>query len=308
MNITEFLFNILIFPGFLFLLVLALGLNWLDRKLIARFQGRIGPPWYQPWADLLKLFAKEDILPAGTNTVFTSLLPLLSFASVMTALFYIPIAFRRVPSFQGDFIVIMFLLSVPSLLYFLAGWATRGVYSIIGGNRSLLQYFSYEVLFLLAISGTIITSNSWSIEGIRQAQFEQGAFILPQLFGFLLAVSGLIGKLKRGPLDIPKANSEVIAGPLTEFSGKKLALWILTNELQTVAGLSLLIYCYFGNLWQMNKLSGFLIFSVLLVLMQCLLSAISAMYARLRIDQLIRLNWYLLIPLSLLHNLYLIIK
>lgn len=308
MDIPEFLFKILVFPGFLFLLVLALNFCWLDRKLIARFQGRIGPPWYQPWADLIKLFAKEDILPAGTNKFFASLLPIVSFASVLTAIFYVPIAFQSMPSFQGDFIVVIFLLSIPSLLYFLAGWATRGVYSIMGGNRSLLQYFSYEVLFLLAISGTATTSNTWSIEGIRYAQMQNGAFIFPQLAGFFLTLFGLIGKLKRGPLDIPKAKSEVIAGPLTEFSGKKLALWILTNELQTIAGLSLLIHCYFGNLWQMNTINGFFMFFLLLLFLQLLLSAISAIYARIRIDQLIHLNWYLLIPLSLLHNLYLIIK
>jgi NADH-quinone oxidoreductase subunit H len=304
MNMIGFLFKILIFPGLLFLVILALGLSWFDRKLIARFQGRIGPPWYQPWADLIKLFSKEDILPEGTNHIFASLLPQISFASVMTALLYIPISFNVFPSFQGDFIVCIFLLSIPSLLYFLAGWATRGVYSIMGGNRSLLQYFSYEVLFLLAISGTAIRSNSWSIAAIQQAQAAQGSFIFSQWLGFFLTISGLIGKLKREPLDIPKAKSEVIAGPLTEFSGKKLALWILTNELQTVAGLSLVIHTYFGNLWQSNSLMGFFIFIILLFFLQCLLSAISAIYARLRIDQLVQLNWYFLVPLSLVHNLF----
>ena len=307
-NLALFLFKILIFPGFLFLVVLALLLEWLDRKLVARFQGRIGPPWFQPWADLIKLFAKEDILPQGTNLTFASLLPLVSFSSVLTATFYVPVAFQTAPSFQGDFIVVMFLLSIPSLVYFLAGWATRGVYSVVGGNRSLLQYFSYEVLFLLALSGTAIASGSWSIADIRNAQINQGAFIFPQIAGFILALTGLIGKLKRSPFDIPKAKSEVIAGPLTEYSGKKLALWYLTNHLQTVAGLSLMIQCYFGNFWQMNTLGGFLLFQLLLFFLQVLLSAISAIYARLRIDQLIHMNWYFMIPATLIHNIYLLLK
>ncbi|HAF61530.1 MAG TPA: hypothetical protein DCK95_04315 [Anaerolineaceae bacterium] len=308
MNILHMLFEILIFPGFAFVLFTALFFHWLDRKLIARFQGRIGPPWYQPVADLIKLFSKEDILPVGTNEVFATLLPLVSFAFVMTASFYLPFAVPTTQSFEGDIIVVIFLLSMPSLLYFLAGWITSGVYSILGGNRSLLQYFSYEVLFLLAISGTVITSGSWSLAGIRSAQLTSGSYFLPQLLGFFLTVSGLIGKLKRDPYDIPKAKSEMVAGPLTEFSGKKLGLWQLTNQLQTVVGLSFLVHTYFGGYWQMGTVGGFFTFYLLLILLQCLLSAISAIYARFRIDQLIRLNWYALIPLALIHNLFLVLK
>ena len=308
MNLFNIFLRIFIFPGFLFMLILALFLHWLDRKLIARFQGRVGPPWYQPLADLVKLFAKEDILPSGTNQYFAAVLPLISFASVLTASFYLPVAIQSVPSFQGDFIVLMFLLSMPSLMYFLAGWVTQGVYSIIGGNRSLLQYFSYEVLFLLAMSGTAIASGSWALTDIRLSQIKETPYIFPQIIGFLLSLAGLIGKLKREPFDIPKAKSEVIAGALTEFSGKKLALWYLTIQLQTVVGLSFLIHCFFSGLWQMNTISGFFIFLLLLVILQCVLSAISAIYARLRIDQLIHLNWHIFIPLTLLHNIYILLK
>lgn len=308
MNMLQIMFEIFIFPGFTFLLLMALFLHWLDRKLIARFQGRIGPPWYQPVADLVKLFSKEDTLPVGTNSLFATLLPLASFASVLTASFYLPIAVQTTPSFQGDFVVVIFLLSMPSLLYFLAGWITSGVYSILGGNRSLLQYFSYEVLFLLALSGTAIAGGSWSLADIRNAQLASGSYFFPQIVGFFLAVSGLIGKLKREPYDIPNAKSEMIAGPLTEYSGRKLGLWHLTIQLQTVVGLSFLVQVYFAGYWEMGTIQGFFIFCMLLVLLQCLLSAISAIYARLRIDQLIRLNWHILIPLALFHNLYLILK
>ena len=307
MNQLDLFFRIFIFPGFLFLLVTALFLHWLDRKLIARFQGRVGPPWYQPLADLVKLFAKEDILPVGSNLFFAALLPLISFASVLTASFYLPIAIQSAPSFQGDFIVLLFLLSMPSLMYFLAGWVTRGVYSIIGGNRALLQYFSYEVLFLLAMSGTAIASGSWSLADIRLAQIKESPFIFLQIIGFLLSLAGLIGKLKREPFDIPKAKSEVIAGALTEFSGKKLALWSLTIHLQTMVGLSFLIHCYFSGFWQMNTISGFFIFLLLLIILQGVLSAISAIYARLRIDQLIHLNWHIFIPIALLHNIFILL-
>ena len=282
--------------------------HWMDRKLTAKFEGRIGPPWYQPLADVIKLFAKEDILPNGTNDLFASLLPLTSFATVLTAGFYIFGAFISTEfSFAGDFIVIVFLLSLPSLLFFLGGWTTSGVYSILGGNRSLLQYFSYEVLFLVALSGTSIASGSWSLSGIRSAQENGLPYIIPQLIGFVLAMAGLIGKLKRSPYDIPKAKSEMIVGPLTEYSGKRLALWQLTDYVQTVAGIALLVQCYFSGIWEVYSLPGIAISLVMMLGLQFSLSMISAIFTRLRIDQLIDLNWRFFIPLSLFHNVLIII-
>jgi len=282
--------------------------HWIDRKLTAKFEGRIGPPLYQPLADMIKLFAKEDILPNGTNDVFASLLPLTSFATVLTAGFYIFGALISPEfSFAGDFIVIIFLLSLPSLLFFLGGWTTSGVYSILGGNRSLLQYFSYEVLFLVALSGTSIASGSWSLSGIRSAQENGLPYIIPQLIGFVLAMAGLIGKLKRSPYDIPKAKSEMIVGPLTEYSGKRLALWQLTDYVQTIAGIALLAQCYFSGIWEVYSLPGIAISLVMMLGLQFALSMISAIFTRLRIDQLIDLNWRFFIPLSLFHNVLIII-
>ncbi len=306
--LIDFILSMMIFPGFLFLVALGMLFHWIDRKLIARFEGRIGPPWYQPLADTIKLFAKEDILPIGTNQAFALLLPLTSFATVLTAGYFIFSAFlTSSTSFEGDFIMIVFLLSLPSLLFFLGGWTTSGVYSILGGNRSLLQYFSYEVLFLVTLSGASIASGSWSLQGIRSAQENGLPFVIPQLVGFLLAMAGLIGKLKRSPYDIPKAKSEMIVGPLTEYSGKKLAMWKLTDDVQTVAGIALLVQCYFSGLWTTYSPVGILTSILLMLGLQFALSIISALFTRLRIDQLIDLNWRLFIPLSLLQNILIII-
>ena len=301
------LFMIIVFPGFLSMVGLGMAFHWIDRKLIAKFEGRVGPSWYQPLADMIKLFAKEDILPSGTNKTFALLLPLTSFTIVLTAGFYVLNLFQAPESFEGDFIMIIFLLSLPSLLFFLGGWTTSGVYSILGGNRSLLQYFSYEVLFLIALSGASIASGSWSLEGIRNAQENGLPFVIPQLIGFLLAIAGLIGKLKRSPYDIPKAKSEMIVGPLTEFSGKKLAMWKLTDFVQTIAGIALVVHCYFGGLWAIDSFPGIVLFFGLMLLLQFILSLVSAIFARLRIDQLINLNWRVFIPLSILQNLLVII-
>ncbi len=294
------LFRLLVFPGFLFLVVCALTFDWIDRRVIARLQERVGPPWYQPLADLIKLLAKEDILPTGAHEWGAAALPMISLASVLTASMYVPVADTVAASFEGDLIVVMFLLSIPALAYFLAGWISVGVYSIIGGNRSLLQYFSYEVPFLMAVTGPAVLSGTWSIANIvtYQAQTMWSALVLP--LGFLLALIGLIGKLKRDPLDIPKAKSEVVAGPLTEFSGRKLALWHLTMDMQTVVGIFLLVNLFFGESRFIGTLPAFLVFTAKALAILLMLSTAGVLYARLRIDQLASLGWRVLAPLALL--------
>jgi NADH-quinone oxidoreductase subunit H len=294
------LFKLLVFPGFLFLLVCALFFDWVDRRMIARFQGRVGPPWYQPVADLIKLLAKEDILPTGVNHITAAALPMFSLAAILTAGVYIPVANVSVASFEGDLIVVMFLLSLPALAYFLAGWISVGVYSVLGGNRALLQYFSYEVPFLMALAGPAILSGSWSIARIVDYQGRTIWIALMQPLGFALALIGLIGKLKRDPLDIPKAKSEVIAGSLTEFSGRKLALWHLAMDMQTVVGIFLLVNLFLGQSSLIGTIPAFLSFGIKTLGILLLLSTASALYARLRIDQLATLGWRVLAPLALL--------
>ena len=300
-------FSAYVFPGFLFIAALSFLFEWIDRKMIAGFHGRVGPPFYQPIADFFKLLGKEDITPLDTSAWLAALLPLTALASVATAAASIPVGGSTVAGFQGDFVMVMFLLSLPSLLYFLAGWICSGVYSTLGGNRSLLQYFSYEVLFTLSVSGTAIASGSWSLEEIINHQATAGIHAIPQVLGLLLAILGLIGKLKRAPFDIPKAKSEVVAGPLTEYSGKKLAIWNLSIQVQTVTGIFLLVNCFFGGLFPANRAIQLGLFLLLAVGLQAALSLISAIYARLRIDQLIHLTWRVLIPLTLVHISYLVL-
>jgi len=293
------LFALLLFPGFGFLFVCALAFQWIDRKVAARLQGRIGPPWFQPLADFIKLMAKEDLLPTGAHEWACAALPMVSLAAVLTAALYIPVGGRAALVFEGDLIVVLFLLTLPALAYFLAGWASISVYSVIGGNRSLLQYFSYEVPFLMALSGTAVVSSSWSISAICAQQGPGPWMALAQPLGFVVAFVGLIAKLKRAPFDIPKAKSEVVGGPLTEFSGRKLALWQLTLDMQTVVGIFLLVNAFLGGCGRYPGAIAALFFGLKVLIVLLLLAATSVLYARLRIDQLASLGWRVLAPLAL---------
>jgi NADH-quinone oxidoreductase subunit H len=293
--------SLFLFPGLVFQVACGLFFEWLDRKLLALFQRRVGPPWYQPLADIIKLFSKEDLLPKGADDRAAVLLPIFSLSAVLTAGLYIPIAGFSPMSFEGDLIVILFLMSVPTLAYYLAGILSIGVYSVLGGGRSLLQFFSYEVPLLIVLNGPAVLSGSWSVSEIMRSQGALGPFILFQPLGLALALVGLIGKLKRAPLDIPSAKSEVVGGSLTEFSGATLALWRLTMNVQTVVSVFLLVNLYMG--W--TKLGGSTLVVGFIFVLECLalvvvLSAVSALFSRLRIDQLAGLGWRLLVPLSLL--------
>ena len=293
------LMYLLVFPGILFQVSCGLVIEWLDRKLLALFQRRVGPPWYQPLADMIKLFSKEDLLPEGVNERVASLLPLLSLASILTAGLFVSVVGLSPASFEGDLIVIFFLMSVPTLAYYLAGILSKGVYSLLGGSRSLLQYFSYEVPLLIALSGPAVLSGSWSIEGILTSQYTTGPFILYQPLGFILAIVGLIGKLKRDPLDIPGAASEVVGGSLTEITGPRLAFWHLVMNGQAVVGIFLLINCFLGWEISASPIIAIFVFLVETVLIAIILSVTSAIFARLRIDQLAGVGWRILVPLAL---------
>ena len=305
-ELLSVLITLFVFPGFGFLVTCALLFEWIDRRTIARLQARVGPPWFQPLADLLKLLSKESVLPRQADRPICRALPVVALAAVLTAALYVPVGGRVVYAFEGDLIVVLFLLSLPALFYFLAGWVSGGVYSILGGSRSVLQYFSYEVPFLMALSAPAILTGSWSISEIITQQAEASWMIFVQPVGFLLAVVGLIGKLKRVPFDIPKAKSEVVGGPLTEFSGRKLALWRLAVHIQTVAGVFLLVNVFLGGgdltLVQGSMPLGLaraVTFGVKALAMLLTLSVTSVLYARLRIDQLASLGWRVLAPLGL---------
>jgi len=224
----------------------------------------------------------------------------------MTAGFYIPVAGFYRSSFEGDLIVIIFLLSIPTLAYYLAGVVSVGIYSLLGGGRSLLQFFSYEVPLIIALSGPAILAGSWSVSQILKTQGDFGPFILYQPVGFGLAVIGLIGKLKRNPLDIPKAKSEVVAGALTEYTGGKLAFWRIVMNVQAILGIFLLINLFFGQLSANPYLAG-IIFIIESLLMIVLLSTASAIFARMRIDQLAGMGWRILVPIGLLQLFFVIL-
>ena len=219
------LIALLIFPGGLFLMACGLLYEWIDRKLVARFQNRIGPRWFQPLADMTKLLAKEEITPVGVNTVLFFALPVVAVAGAMTAALYVPMAgFVPVQSFRGDLIITLYMLSLLTLCLGLAGANTLDRFSIIGATRTLTQLFSYEAPFLLALLGPAIVAKYWQITEINFYAQNHTWMMITQPIGFLIALIGLMGKLELPPFDAPEAETEIVAGAMTEYSGRGFAL------------------------------------------------------------------------------------
>jgi len=294
--------TILFFPGGLFLLVAGLIYEWVDRKLVAQLQNRIGPRWFQPFADMLKLFAKEEIIPDGSQPGLFVWLPMAGLAGVLAAELYVPMAGRPVPyHFPGDLIVTAYLLSLPTLTIGLAGSNTKDRFSLVGATRTLTQLFSYEVPFLLSLLGPAFVAGSWEIS--RIAAHSSGSWLLlSQPIGFILALIGLMGKLELPPFDAPEAETEVVAGALTEYSGRGLALFHLAKAAALVVGLTLVAAFYLGGL------AGPLSFVLKTLALLGLVAGLQSLLARLRIDQTVGLWWRYGVILGLLQWLVIIAR
>jgi NADH-quinone oxidoreductase subunit H len=287
MNITIHpLIALLVFPGGIFLLGWGLLYEFLDRKLVARFQNRIGPRWFQPLADWVKLLAKEEIIPDGVNAGLFLGLPIVALAGALTAALYVPLAgWMPSYSFRGDLVVTLYLLSMMTLCIGLAGANTMDRFSLVGATRALTQLFSYEAPFLLALLGPALAAGSWQIGEINA--YAQGSLwmILYQPIGFLVAIVGLMGKLELPPFDAPEAETEIVSGALTEYSGRGLALFKIGRNVELVVGLGLVAAFYLGGL--SNPLD-FILKTLALLL---LTAGLQSLFARLRIDQTVGLWW-----------------
>lgn len=277
---------LLIFPGGLFLILAGLAYEYVDRKLVARFQNRIGPRWFQPLADLVKLLSKEEIVPQGVQRGLFYLLPLFALASALTAALYVPmVGLKPAYTFQGDLIVTIYLLSVLTLSMGLAGASTVDRFALVGATRTLTQLFSYEAPFMLALLGPAIAAQSWQIGNINEFAGQNLWMLVAQPIGFLVALVGLMGKLELPPFDAPEAETEIVAGALTEYSGRGLALFRLGKDIELIIGLTLVAAFYLGGL---HSPLDFILKTLGLLLVVALMQTL---FARLRIDQVVGLWW-----------------
>lgn len=303
------IFNLVVFPGFIFLFFYSLFCEFVDRKVYARLQNRVGPPFFQPLADFWKLLAKEDIVPEMADRRMFTAIPIAGVAAVVTAFIYIPIwSTRSFFPFTGDIILVAYLLTLPALLLFLAGWHCTNPLGIVGGFRVLTQLFGYEVPFFLAILSPALVTGIWNLSEIVSYQLNHVWFILWLPLSFGVAIISLVGKLERIPFDIPTAEQEIVAGPLVEFSGWRLGFIRLMFNIEMVAGAALISALFLGGfdlpgvhlVGSSAAVAGFFNFILKTLIIVFILSLIKTLFARLKIDQMVNLGLKWLAPVAII--------
>jgi NADH-quinone oxidoreductase subunit H len=301
MSVGTAVLNILVFPGFLFLVTLGLAGQFVDRKLYARFQNRVGPPWYQPLADVLKLLGKENVVPEEADRRVFNLAPVFALASVVAASLYIPLwGTQSVFPFDGDLIVVLYLLLIPTLTFFLGGWTSSSVFATLGAFRAITQVFAYEIPLFVALLAPALLANSWSISGIA-AYYAAHPWLWPvNLIGLGVALIALLGKLERVPFDIPEAETEIVAGSFTEYSGRRLAFFRLAIDCEAIVGVSLVAAVFLPFGLGLAPWLGVLVYFAKVLTLLAVLALLRTLFARLRIDQMIAFCWKVLAPIAFL--------
>lgn len=272
----------------------------------------------QPFADLVKLLAKEDITPGAANKALFSTAPVIIFALALAAVFLIPIqsltnlyAYTPIVSFEGDLVIVLLIFSLIVLNVFLAGWSSSNLFGAVGATRVALTTLAYEIPLVLLSLGPAIMFGSLNIHTIvtRQGEYFNAFLKAPTVWGVILGVVMFIGfaicilsllaELEMRPFDMAEAETEIVHGWQVEYSGKKLALLTLGRDVKVVLASALLTSLFLGGpagpvlppiVWFILKTT----FCVLI------LSNLSALFARFRIDQMLRWAWQYLTPLAVL--------
>lgn len=293
------LFYILIFPGFLFLYLLSFILEYEDRIVYARLQNRKGPPFFQPLADFIKLLAKEDIVPECADKRLFKLMPMIALTAVVTSFFYIPIwNVNSLYPFKGDLIVVLYLLTIPTVTFFLAGWSSTSLYSTIGAVRTLTQLFSYEVLLFLSILSPAMLADSWSLGEMASFYNERPAMMLFNIVAFGVSLVAMLGKLEKVPFDIAEAETEIVGGTFTEYSGRLFAFFRMAISMEMVVGASLIAAVFLPFGLTLDPIYAFMLYVVKVFFVVFFLSVGRTVFARLRIDQMVDVCWKYFAPIA----------
>ncbi|MBI4510650.1 MAG: NADH-quinone oxidoreductase subunit NuoH [Deltaproteobacteria bacterium] len=283
--------------------------TWFERKLAARMQSRLGPTMVgrsgllQPIADLLKLVQKEDIVPENADASLFHLAPLFTVFFALVAAAVLPLS-PGAPAAELD-IGVLFVLAMGALSVvpvWMAGWASNNKYALLGAMRAVAQGIAYEVPLVLAALVPVILSGSMGLSSIVRYQGEHHWIavwpIVPGLPAFLLFLFGMLAEANRIPFDIPEAESELVAGVTTEYTGMKFGFFYLAEYLHTLIGSAVAASLFLGG-WDGPIAPGPHWMALKVFLLFTLIYWIRWSFLRFRADQLMAICWKWLVPLGL---------
>jgi NADH-quinone oxidoreductase subunit H len=281
--------------------IVGLVTSWVDRKVTARVQARVGPPWFQPFADFVKLLGKETLVPEGSRQKGFLVAPLLALAGVsLGAAALVSGGILDDRGFVGDIVVVLYLLTIPSAALILGASATGNPMAAVGASREMKLLLGYELPFLIVVLTSVYKAQAgFKIDQVVAYQAANGAFIwsISGIIGFIVAILCIQGKLGLVPFDAPEAEQELMGGVLTEYSGVPLALFKLSKAMMLSVLTVFLAVIFFGGM----RFTGFdIVWSIVKYLIPVVLVVlIRNTNPRLRIDQIMKLFWGPLTVLAL---------
>ncbi len=297
--------GILVPMGVLFaVLTIAAGLIWLERRLLAFLQDRLGPnrvgPYglLQPLADAIKLMFKEDWIPPFSDKWVFILAPVVIVITVVLGFAVIPFAPGIVVADLN--IGLLFFLGMSSLGVYsvvLGGWSSNSKYSLLGSLRASAQMLSYEVFMGISVMGVVMMTGSFNLVDIVDAQ-RPGWFWVPQFLGMIIFIIAGLAETRRLPFDLPEAESELVAGFHSEYSGMKFGLFFVGEYIGITLVSAMIVTLYFGG-WLGPFLPPIVWFSIKTFLFICGFILLRAALPRPRYDQLMSYGWKILLPLAM---------
>jgi NADH-quinone oxidoreductase subunit H len=285
-------------------LSIASGLIWLERRLLALWQDRYGPNRVGPFgllqvvADMIKIFTKEDWIPPFADKPVFVLAPAIIVVTVLMTFAVLPITPRIMVTDLN--IGLLFFLAMSSLGVYsvvLAGWSSDNKYSLLGGIRAAAQMLSYEVFMGLSLMGVVVLAGSFDLASIVEAQRKMW-FVIPQFLGFVLFLIAGLAETRRLPFDLPEAESELVAGYHSEYSGMKFGMFFVGEYLGVTLISALIAVLFFGG-WLGPWLPPIVWFFIKMFLFICFFILLRASLPRPRFDQLMSWGWKLMLPLAL---------
>jgi len=289
-----------------FVLASVMGFIYFERRGIGRFQVRLGPnrtgPFgvLQPVADAVKVLLKEDIIPAKGDKIVHWLAPVVAFVPVLLIFAVVPFGDGAIlADLNIGILYVVAVSSVTVLGIFMAGWASNNKYSMLGAMRDVAQVVSYEIPLVLSIVGVVLITGSLSMNKIVEAQ-EALPFILLQPLGFLVFLMAALAEINRTPFDLLEAESEIVAGFHTDYSGMKFAMFYLVEYAEVLAISAIITTLFLGG-WRGPVLPPFIWFLIKVFGVFFFIFWIRSTIPRLRIDQVMAFAWKALLPLALIN-------
>ncbi len=284
-----------------------------ERKAIGHMQVRMGPMrvgWHgllQPIADFVKLFFKEDVIPHKADKPVFYVAPIISLFATMASLAVLPYFGFALADINISILYIFALSSLAAYGLVMSGWASNSKYSFLGGLRSSAQVISYEISMGLSLVGVMIMAGSLNLTEIVEAQAASPfkIYFIPQILGFFVFLVSMFAETNRTPFDLPEAESELVAGYFTEYSGVRFALFFAAEYIGMIVMAIIATVCFVGGWWFPFYSDSLLIqiptFLVKVYFFVFLYYWVRATVPRYRYDQLMGLGWKVLIPLALLN-------